>query len=573
MFKRWIMSEKLTEDEENFKKNISNDIKCPAIISELLLRKGMTNIDKIKKFLKPSLEQVHDPFLFPDMEKAVDRIIAAVNAGEKITIYGDYDVDGTTSTALLYLGLKKLNADINYYIPHRMIDGYGLSITGVEHIAEMGTSLIITVDCGVNAIEEVNKINSLGIDIIITDHHNPKEVLPSAIAIINPKLKNCKYPFHHLAGVGVAYKLLVAVFTKLDVEHKEWITKYIDLVALGTIADIVPLIDENRVFSSFGLERLFKKKNIGLSSLMNIAGISDKELNSGDIVFGIAPRINAAGRMGSAERAVELLIATDETRSMELAEIIERENSLRQQIDQRTFSEACEIIENKYKNIDETPCFVVSSDNWHPGVIGIVASRIVEKYYRPTIMISFKDGIGHGSGRSIADFDLFEALLSVNEYLESFGGHKYAAGLSIFAEYLDSFENKLAKFAKSHITEEQLIPPLKIDTHIELYDINEILLEWLEKFTPYGPANMRPVFLTENVIIVGYPYSVGKNHLKIKIMKDGCTLDCIGFNLGDYLPLLKKGLRIDVAYSLEFNTWHNRTTIQARLKDLRLRRF
>ena len=302
--------------------------------------------------------------------------------------------------------------------------------------------------------------------------------------------------------------------------------------------------------------------------MINIAGISDKELNTSDIVFGIAPRINAAGRMGSATRAVELLISTDETKSMELAEIIERENSLRQQIDQRTFSEACEIIEKKYKDIDNTPCFVISSDNWHPGVIGIVASKLVEKYYRPSIMISFKDGIGSGSGRSITDFNLFDALSNVEDCLETFGGHKYAAGLSILAEYLDGMENRLNKYAKEHLTPEQLIPPLKINMELELYEINEHLLEWLNKFAPFGPGNMRPTFYTENVCIIGYPYNVGKNHLKLKVIKDGCYLDLIGFNLGDFLPFLKKGNYIDIAYSLELNTWKGRTTIQGKLKDI-----
>ncbi len=573
MFKRWIISESLNAEQEELKKNLARHLKCPEKIAELLIRKGLTDFQEVEKFFNPSLNDVHDPFLFLDMSKAVDRIIDAIKSNEKITIYGDYDVDGTTSTALLYLGLKKLNANIDFYIPHRMIDGYGLSDFGVEHIAKLGTKLIITVDCGINAIEEVNKINKLGIDIIITDHHNPKDILPNAYAIINPKMKNCKYPYRDLAGVGVSYKLLVAIFKKMDINDRDWIIKYIDLVALGTIADIVPLTGENRIFASLGLERLLKKQNIGLSALINIAGLADKELNSADIVFGIAPRINAAGRMGSASRAVELLISTNEEKSKELAEIIERENSLRQQIDQRTFQEACEIIEKKYKNLDDTPAFVISSDNWHPGVIGIVASRIVEKYYRPTIMISFKDGIGSGSGRSIYNFDLFDALSNVNEYLITFGGHKYAAGLSILMEYLDSFENRFQKFVKEHITEESLIPPLNIDSSLELYDINKILLEWLLKFAPFGPGNMRPTFYTENVTIVSYPYTVGKNHLKLKVMKDGCTVDFIGFNLGDYLPLLKKGAKINIAYSLDFNIWNGRVSIQGRLKDIQLPRF
>ncbi|MCK4957696.1 MAG: single-stranded-DNA-specific exonuclease RecJ, partial [Candidatus Cloacimonetes bacterium] len=290
----------------------------------------------------------------------------------------------------------------------------------------------------------------------------------------------------------------------------------------------------------------------------------------GDIVFSLAPRINAAGRMGSALRAVELLIATDNQRSMELAQIIERENSLRQQEDQKTFREACQIIEKKYKDLENTSCLIVSSDDWHPGVIGIVASKLVEKYYRPSIMISFHDGVGSGSGRSIYGFDLFKALSSVENYLETFGGHKYAAGLSIMMEYVDQFENDLAKYIKDNLTPEQLIPPLKIDNKLELFDINENLLEWLNKFAPFGPGNMRPTFFTQKVTIEGFPYNVGQNHLKLKVVKDGCHLDLIGFNLGNYLPMLKKGSNIDIAYSLEFNIWQGKTTIQGKLKDLKI---
>ncbi|MBN2460718.1 MAG: single-stranded-DNA-specific exonuclease RecJ [Candidatus Cloacimonetes bacterium] len=568
MHKRWEISEPLSEEQLDLRNYIAEEIKCPLLIANLLIRKGLTDIKEIRSFFNPRLDDVYNPFIFKDMDKAADRIIQSINKKELITIYGDYDVDGTTSTALLYLGLKKVDAIVDFYIPHRMIDGYGLSLSGIDQLKENGTKLIISVDCGINAIQEVEEINQQDIDIIITDHHNPKDILPNAFAVINPKLPDSDYPFKDLAGVGVAYKVLMAVYQKLGVDTQEFVDKYMDLVALGTIADIVVLADENRIFASIGLERLLKKQNIGLNALINIAGLSHKELNSADIVFGIAPRINAAGRMGSALRAVELMVANDEEKSLELAQIIERENSLRQQIDQRTYEEACEIIEKKYKNIQEAYCIVVSSDNWHPGVIGIVASKLVEKYYRPTIMITFKEGMGSGSGRSIAGFDLFEALSSVDEYLENFGGHKYAAGLSVMMEYVDIVEIRLNEYAREHLTIEDLIPPLSIDSVLELYEINNHLLEWLNKFAPYGPGNIRPVFYTREVMIVGFPYNVGKNHLKLKVMKDGCTLDLIGFNLGDFLPFLKKGATIDIAYSLEFNTWQGRTSIQGKLKDI-----
>ncbi|MBW6516095.1 MAG: single-stranded-DNA-specific exonuclease RecJ [Candidatus Cloacimonetes bacterium] len=571
MGKRWKTTEPLTEEQKAQKLAIIQHFKCPSVIAGLLVQRGMTDIEIIETFFEPSLDNTYDPKLFNDMGKAVSRVIKAINDKEQITIYGDYDVDGTTSTALLFLGLKRLGGIVNFYIPHRMVDGYGLSLSGIEQIYNDGTKLIISVDCGINAVEEVEQINRYGMEIIITDHHNPKEDIPAAFAIINPKLPNCQYPFKELAGVGVAYKLLIGVYRELGKDTPEEIHRFLDLVALGTIADIVPLTDENRIFAGLGLNRLIQKKNKGINSLIDIAGLSHKELTTSDIIFGIAPRINAAGRMGSALRAVELLVCCESERCIELAQIIERENSLRQNEDQKTFQEACEIIEKKYKNLDEATCLVVSSDNWHPGVIGIVASKLVEKYYRPTLMISFNEGVGSGSGRSIPDFDLFETLRSLEHLLDSFGGHRYAAGFTILAEYLDKFENQLHLYAQERLTKELLIPPLKIDKDIELYEINDNLILWLNKFAPYGTGNIRPVWRTENVTIDGYPYNVGRNHLKIRVKKDGCTLDMIGFNLGDYLPFLRKNSVIDIAYSFEQIMWQDKVSIQGRLKDIKIK--
>lgn len=570
MQKRWEISWVLSKEEKTMAKLLASELKCPLLIAELLYKKGITSEEQLACFFTPKLSLLHDPYLFKDMEKAVQRILSAIESGEKITIYGDYDVDGTTSTALLYLGLKKLNAVVDFYVPHRMIDGYGLSLSGLEQLRDNGTSLIISVDCGINALEEIAAINEMGMQIIITDHHNSKQILPNAYAIINPKVESCKYPFKELAGVGVAYKLLMAIYKKMGIDTEENCLKYLDLVAAGTIADIVSLTGENRVFATVGLEHLAERKSIGLNALINIAGINNKTPDCNDIVFSIAPRINAAGRMGSAMRAVELLISDDETKSSELAEIIERENSLRQQIDHKTFQEACEIIEKKYKNINETYCIVISSDNWHPGVIGIVASKLIERYYRPTIMISYNEGIGSGSGRSISDFDLFKALENTEELLESYGGHKYAVGLTILPEYINTFEIRLTKYIKNNIDIQALKPPLKIDRKLELYEITQKLMDWLAKFSPYGTNNTMPVFYTEKVLVMGYPYNVGKNHLKLKVTKDGCELELIGFNLGDYLPMLKNSSYLDIAYTLDLITWQGKTYIQGNLKDLHL---
>jgi single-stranded-DNA-specific exonuclease len=570
MDKKWLIPPGLNAEERKAVEELSAELKAPDMIAELLYRRGLRSEKEIEEFFNPNLLNLEDPFLFEDMQIAVDRIIKAIKDSEMITIYGDYDVDGTTATALLYLGLKRIGANIDFYIPHRMIDGYGLSLSSLQQIRDTGTSLIISVDCGVNALEEIHALKDMGMDIIITDHHNPKAELPPALAIINPKLPGCKYPFGHLAGVGVAYKLLMALYQVMGINDTENVLKYMDLVAVGTIADIVPLVGENRIFASIGLQHLIEMKNLGLNALIQLCGLDHKNLDTTDIVFGIAPRINAAGRMGSAAIAVELLISTNETHSIELAEMIERDNSLRQQEDQKTFYEACEIIEKKYKNLSDTPCMVVSSDDWHQGVIGIVASKLVEKYYRPVIMISFKDGFGSGSGRSVADFDLFSALQHIEHNLHSFGGHKYAVGMTIYQEYIDRFENELARYVADHLQLEQIQPPLTIDHEIELYDVNDYLLNAIELFAPFGPGNHRPTFMTQEVTIANYPYNVGRNHLKLKVVKDGVSLDLIGYNLGDYLTMLKKNSIINIAYTLEYNRFGNKTSIQGKLRDLKI---
>lgn len=579
MEKRWEFPARLTPEQLQHKASLAAFYKCPDLIAELLVRKGYLTPQQTQAYFNSGLESLPDPYLFKNMRLAVDRILTALNRKEKITIYGDYDVDGTTSTALLYLGLKKVGAMVDFYIPHRMIDGYGISREGVESLQKKGTQLIISVDFGMSGIDEVDQINALGMEIIITDHHNPKEILPKALAIINPKLEDSGYPDRNLAGVGVAYKLLMAVYTALGITDDESRIKYMDLVAMGTIADIVPLVGENRVFARLGLERLALRRNKGLNALIEISGLQQKLVTATDIVFGLAPRINAAGRMGSAARAVELLISVDETESLELAEIIERENSLRQQHDSATFEEACEIIEKKYKNMAETYCLVVSSHNWHPGVIGIVSSKLVERYYRPTFMVTFAEGaagdsssinLGSGSGRSIPGFDLFAALTTQKDLLDSYGGHKYATGLSIMSEYLDRFENNLQKYARSMIKPEELQPVLELDHQLELYEINDDLMLWQDKFAPFGSVNQRPTFFTLGVSVDRYPYTVGRNHLKLKVKKDGRYLDLIGFNLGHFLPQIKKDTLLDIAYSLELNVWQGKTAIQGKLKDIRL---
>ena len=570
MEKRWEIVEPLDIVGQKIAEAISLEMKCPFFIAELLYRKGFTTLTEINEFFYPKLDMLHNPFLFSDMKKSVLRILKAIEQEEKITIFGDYDVDGTTATALLVLGLSELGAIIDYYIPHRLHDGYGLTLSGLETIKENGTSLIISVDCGIFAIDEVEVVRSMGMEIIITDHHIPKEKIPQAFAIMNPNTISCSYPYKDLAGVGVAYKLLMAIYQEKSIYTEANKTKYRDLVAVGTIADIVSLSGENRILAIFGLHYLRQSTNKGLKALMNISRIRKSDLDENGIVYGLAPRINAAGRMGSARRAVDLLISNDDKRCFDLVQEIENENQLRQQLDQKVFLEAEEIIKKKYNKLEDMQCIVIVSDNWLPGVIGIVASKIAEKYHRPTILISLNEGIGRGSGRSIASFDLYAALFDSVDLMENFGGHKYAVGLTILPEYIKELEDRLISYIKTHFEFLNTQPPLYIQTKIELYEINFEFMNWINRFAPFGINNQIPIFYTEKVRVDGYPFVVGKNHLKLKISKDGVTSDLIGFNFADYSTLLKTNSLLDIAYTLELSNWKNKKTIQGILKDIKI---
>ncbi len=437
MRKRWILDE--TKYKEEVVKKLAESLSCNKVIAKFLVKKGITTVDQSNRFFKSDINDLYSPWLFDDMEKVVDRIQKAIHKKEKIVIYGDYDVDGTTATSILLLGLRELGAKVDFYIPNRIIDGYGLSESGNEAIIEMDANLVITVDCGINAVDEIDELNDQNIDIIVTDHHTPKETLPKSFEILDPKLNDSSYPFSELAGAGIAFKLLQALFIK---NNKENIEKYLDLAGLGTIADIVPLVDENRIIAWLGVKKLEKRANLGLKYLMNLCGLKEKSLKSSDVVFKLAPRINAAGRLSSADRAVELLTSKSSEIAKNIALSIHKENTKRQQIDQKTYQDAIDLIEVKYSDLDDVYFIVLASENWHPGVVGIVASKIVDKYNRPTILLSIDDGEGSGSGRSIPGFNIFECLTKFDDYLISFGGHKYAAGLAILPEYIEEFEKK-----------------------------------------------------------------------------------------------------------------------------------
>ncbi len=562
---KWIVQNDIDyETVENFAKLLN----VPKIISQILLNRGIDTFDKAKLFFRGKLEHLHDPFLLPDMDQAVARIIRAIRQQEKILIYGDYDVDGITAVSLLYLLLRKLGADVIYYIPNRIKDGYGITIAGIKEALQQQVNLIVSVDCGITAIQEVEFARQAGMDVIISDHHEPGAELPSACAVLNPKCHHSSYPFHELAGVGVAYKLGQALIRTLKLDDS-LIQEYVDLVAIGSAADIVPLVDENRILVRAGLQQLNKTDRPGLKALLQVTGMLNKPLSTGQVVFILAPRINAVGRLGNATCAVELLTTDNAARALEIANVLEAENRLRKNIDEETFKMAQQMVDEKF-NLSDYYGLVLDQDGWHPGVIGIVASRVVEKYYRPTIMISTDENIGKGSARSITGFDIYQALKKCEDLLIGFGGHKYAAGLTIDRANIDRFRRRFNEIAIEQLNEDLLTPKLRIEGELKFNEISPRLLQILKLMAPFGPHNMRPVFLSQKLQVVGTPAVVGNNHLKFKVRQNGIVLDAIGFNLGDLLYRIDPGVsNLDMTYVIEENTYSGRSTLQLRVKDLR----
>jgi single-stranded-DNA-specific exonuclease len=548
---------------------IARELAVPPIMARILLNRQIDSFEKAHTFFRPDLENLHDPFLMKDMDKAVERLHRALLNGENILVYGDYDVDGVCSASLLYLVLSRMvGPKVSYYIPDRITEGYGLSDKSIKEASENGVNLIITVDCGVTAIEEIQLAKDLGMDTVVCDHHQPAEQLPAADAILDPKLPDSNYPFEELAGVGVAFKLLQGLYKKLELPEAE-LDEFLDLVAIGSCADIVPLIDENRILVRHGLDKINYNPRYGVRALLESSGLSNREVTAGLIVFVLAPRINAVGRLGDARRAVQLFNSQTLQQARTFARELEKENRARRDIDEITFKEALSIVETKL-NPDEDKAFVLYKEDWHPGVIGIVASRIVEKFYRPTIMITVMDGIGKGSARSIANFNIYQAIKECSHLLSGFGGHKYAAGLTIKQEMIPEFVKCFKKAAEIDIQSEDLIPNIRIDGEIELPQFTPRFIRLLKLLGPFGPMNMRPVFMSRNLKIMGYPSIVGQNHLKLKLEQEGSVFDAIGFNMGDCLAKIEKNDGIvDCVYAVEENRWNGKTQIQLRLKDIR----
>jgi len=566
--KRW----KIREVEDiNSLKDLADSLNISEVLAKLLFLREIKTFTQAKHFFRPSLDSLHDPYLMHGMENATKRVIQALTENHPICIYGDYDVDGTCATALLYMFLKELGANVDFYIPRRLNEGYGLSKEGIDAIkSNYNAKLLITVDCGITAIEETDYANQLGMDVIICDHHQPKEELPEALAVLDPLKPECQYPFDYLSGAGVAFKLAQGVAEKIG--RREMPLKYLDLVALAAAADIVPLTDENRVLVKEGLDKVNTDPRPGILALIESSSLQPGNLNSGQVVFTIAPRINAVGRLGDARRAVELLITDSVEEARTLAKVLESENYERRKIDVDTFDNALQLVENSI-DFDNELAIVLHQEEWHPGVIGIVASRLVEKYYRPTIMLTTIDGIAKGSARSITNFNIYEALQKCEDILLHFGGHQAAAGLAVELDKLQEFKDKFNQIVKESMNEEDLLPEVIIDAKIRFSDITPKFLRILDQFAPFGPENMRPVFLTENVELINTPRIVGNNHIMatFKQNKSDKVFDAIGFNMGEYLDLnLKKNIKLDIVYTIDKTVRDSRTYPQLRLKDIRL---
>ncbi len=566
--KRW----KIKEITDEFSvTSLADSLNIPEVLAKLLILRDIKNFAQSKFFFRPEIDSIHDPFLMNGMEEATTRVIQALTENQPICVYGDYDVDGTCSTALLYLFLKELGANVEFYIPKRLTEGYGLSKSGIDYAKSKNISLLISVDCGITAVEETEYANELGIDLIICDHHQPKDELPKAYAVLDPLKPGCDYPFKFLSGAGVAFKLAQGVSERIG--KRELPLAYLDLVALAGAADIVSLTDENRVLVKEGLNLINTNPRPGIAALIEISGLKPGNLNSGQVVFTVAPRINAAGRLGDAERAVELFITKSKSEANDLAKILESENLERRKIDEDTLIEALNIIENSL-NLDVDIPIILHQDNWHPGVIGIVASRLVEKYYRPTIMLTTVDGVAKGSARSIANFNIYEALEKCEDLLVHFGGHKAAAGLAVEIDKIGDFRKRFNKIVKESMTSEDLRPEISIDSHLKFSDITPKFLRIIDQFSPFGPGNMRPVFLSEDVQLAGNPRIVGNNHLLVSLKQQGSDkiFDAIGFNMGDYFELIKDNNHyLDIVYSIDKSTRDGRTFPQFRFKDLKVK--
>lgn len=553
---------------------LSAELGIDRVLAELLATRGVESYEQARAFFRPSLDQLHDPFLMKDMDVAVERLHKAIESGEKLLVYGDYDVDGTTAVALVYSFVRRFTKEVEFYIPDRYDEGYGVSYKGIDWAAEHGCGLIITLDCGIKAIEKTEYARQKGIDVIICDHHLPENSLPRAVAVLDPKREDDNYPFDDLSGCGVGFKFVQAYSQKYGIEFESLIP-LLDLLAVSIAADLVTMVGENRILSHFGLKVLNESPRYGLLAMIELSKLEQGHISMDDIVFKIGPRINAAGRMESGRLAVQLLTATNESEAMELGEAINENNTERKNIDREITQEALEMVETGSCLACENATIVYNPE-WNKGVVGIVASRLVEAFYKPTIVLTRSNGFVTGSARSIVGFDLYEAIESCSDLLENFGGHVYAAGLTMKEEKLDEFARRMNEFVRNKISEEQLVPVIEIDAILDFSRITPKFSRILKQFQPFGPGNTNPIFLTESVYDVGTGRKVGAGgtHMKLDLIQEAQPyhqIPAIAFNMAESYDYIKSGNPFDVCYSIVENYYRGSSTIQLRLKDIRER--
>ncbi len=581
MKKRWVI---LKRSDPETAQRLSSILNINTLLANLLIQRGITDFEHAKEFFRPKLLHLHDPFLMKDMDKAVDRIETAIRIKEKILVYGDYDVDGTTAVALVYTFLKSIYKDIGFYIPDRYTEGYGVSRASVEYAVKNNYTLVIALDCGIKANDNILYAKNSGVDFIVCDHHRPGEQLPVAYAILDPKRPDCKYPYKELSGCGVGFKLVQAFSQKNKMPFKR-LEKFLDLVVASIASDIVPITGENRILAYHGLKLINSKPRPGFTAILHYSNIKKKpgfqyveeeyvftrKLTISDLVFLIGPRINAAGRMESGRNSVELLISKNIETAVEKAEQINQFNTERRNLDTQITKHAIEIIDDD-SNHPQLKSTIVYHPDWHKGVLGIVASRMTEIYYRPTIVLTKSDGMITGSARSVKDFDIYNAIDKCYSLLEHFGGHKYAAGLSIKPENLEAFRAKFEQAVSETIEERMLIPEIEIDSKIKLNNISTKFYRILKQFAPFGPENMAPIFLTKGVVDTGYACIVGKNHLKLSVVHpdiSGFPVSAIAFQQGDKLPIVQSGKPFSICYCIEENEWNGHVSLQLNIKDIK----
>ena len=568
---RWTLAEPI---DPAAAARLSREINVPEPIARILIDRGIDTYDAAKVYFRPSLSSLHDPFLMSGMSAAVDRIIRALQGRERILVFGDYDVDGTNAAAMLYLFFRELGGEVEYYIPDRIREGYGISREAIERAHQSGVGIFLSVDCGIGAVEEAALAKSLGLDMIICDHHEPGPALPEAAAVLDPIKPGDTYPYKALCGCGVGFKLIQAVARALGREQD--VHGYLDFVAMSSAADIVPLTGENRILRRLGLAILNEHPRPGMKALIAGAGLRSKEISTGQIIFVLGPRINAAGRLGDATRAVRLLTSTDPQEAFDLAAELEEENRNRRKIDEDTFASAQLLAESLFDTENEA-AIVLHHESWHPGVVGIVASRMVEKYYKPSIMMATVDGVARGSARSINGFDIYEALRRSADTVIRFGGHKYAAGVTVDLSRIDEFRDTFLKHVRDMMTEDLMMPELRIDTEITLAEITPRFMRILKELAPFGPGNPVPVFVCRDLEVVGSPRIVGKNHLRLRVRQQETFIDAIGFGLGGLLNRVPAGRTgLECVCTVEENTWVSASGARAgdglpqlKLRDLR----